>query len=84
MAMLRCKRCGCEIGLSKGQPPRYCKTCLQIVNTEKRKKSAEARKAKLGTTNLDSEMSRKESGEPDFDKEENILKKELRELGLKK
>ena len=82
--MLRCKRCGCKIRLGKRRPPRYCTVCLQIVNTEKRKKSAEARKAKLGTTNLDSEMSRKEDGEPDFDKEKNILKKELRELGLKK
>lgn len=81
---MKCRRCGKPIKSVKGRPSGYCEVCLSIVRMEKRKKAEEARKAKLGTTNIDSKMSREENGEPDFDKEKNILDKELRELGLKK
>lgn len=41
-------------------------------------------KDKLGTTDIDSKMQKKKGGKPDFEKEKQILKRELKLLGLRK
>ena len=38
----------------------------------------------LGTTDIDSKMSRKKDNTPDFKEELRILRRELKKLGLKK
>ena len=77
---MNCKRCGCDIGeySGRGRPQCYCELC-RPKNNEKR-----LRKNLLGTTDIKAEMSRKGNGEPDFRKEGNIVKKEMKKLGLHK
>jgi len=76
---MNCKRCGKYIGkyLGHGRPRVYCEVCLPRNNRLREKET-------LGTTDIESKMSRKKSGEPDFKKEANVVRKELRKLGLKK
>lgn len=84
---MECKRCGCYIGeyAGRGRPPKYCVVCAAKIDTikhllaEKRVYSSE-----LGTTNMKSKMSRGKDGEPNFKKEQNSVKRELRRLGLRK
>lgn len=76
---MNCKRCGCYIGEynGHGRPPRYCDSCL-VENNKMRSKE------EIGTTDISSRMSRYKDGEPDFKKERNAIRKELRKLGLRK
>ncbi len=76
---MNCKRCGRYIGeySGHGRPQRYCDACL-VENNKIRSKED------IGTTDIGSRMSRNRDGEPDFKKEANIVKRELRKLGLKK
>ena len=75
-----CKRCGKYIGeyTGRGRPPRYCELCLMENNKVRLDKET------LGTTDMDEKMSRDKDNKPDFKKESNIVKKELRKLGLRK
>lgn len=77
---MNCKRCGRYIGeySGRGRPKQYCESCLPI---DDRPRSI---KGLLGTTDISSEMSVDEYLEPDFKKEANVIKKELRKLGLRK
>jgi len=77
---MNCKRCGCYIGeySGRGRSPRYCEICL-VENNKSRSK-----KEMLGTTDMKSKMSRNKDKKPNFKKEANTIKKELRKLGLRK
>ena len=77
---MNCKRCGRYMGeySGRGRPPRYCEICL-VENNKLRSK-----KEMLGTTDMKSKMSRNKDKKPDFKREANIVKKELRKLGLLK
>jgi len=76
---MRCKRCNVYIGeySKRGRPRQYCKNCLPVDNRP-------CLTGTLGTTDIEAKISRKKNGEPDFKKEANVVKKELRKLGLKK
>jgi len=76
---MNCKRCGCYIGeySGRGRPKQYCDSCLPIDDRPRLQKT-------LGTTDIDSKMSRDKNEQPDFKKEANVVKKELRKLGLRK
>ena len=84
---MKCKRCGCYIGeySGHGRPPKYCIICADIVDSLKHI-SAEKRvyATELGTTDMKSKMSRDKEGKPDFRKERNIVRKELKKLRLRK
>ena len=73
-----CKRCGCYIGeySGRGRPRQYCESCLPLDNRPRLAGT-------LGTTDIDEKMSRDVDDKPDFKKEANIVKKELRKLGLR-
>jgi hypothetical protein len=77
---MNCKRCGKYIGeySGHGRPRCYCELCIPKNNEERLKNHL------LGTTDIEAKMSRKKDGEPDFKKEQNAIRKELRELGLRK
>ena len=77
---MNCKRCGCYIGeySGHGRPKQYCDSCLPVDNRPR------SHTKTLGTTDIDSKMSRNKDEKPDFEKEANIVKKELRKLGLRK
>lgn len=77
---MNCKRCGCYIGeySGHGRPQRYCESCL-IENNKIR-----LEKWMLGTTDIDSKMSRDKDNKPDFKKEASVVKKEIRKLRLRK
>ena len=87
---MNCKKCGRYIGEptgKKGRPPKYCKDCAytnHLQNMADLAVSRRAYKKEIGTIDMGSKMSRKENGEPDFDKEANIIKRELRKLRLQK
>ena len=76
---MNCKRCGCYIGeySGKGRPKQYCEGCLPIDDRPRLHKT-------LGTTDINSKMSRDKDDEPDFKKEISVIRKELRKLGLRK
>ena len=76
---MKCKRCGCYIGeySGHGRPRQYCESCLPVDDRPRLKKDT-------GTTDISSKMSRDKDGKPDFKKERNIVKKELKKLGLHK
>lgn len=76
---MNCKRCGCYIGeySGKGRPKQYCESCLPLD-------SRPHLIGTVGTTDISSKMSRNKDDEPDFKKEANIIRKELKKLGLRK
>ena len=76
---MNCKRCGCYIGeySKRGRPRQYCESCLPVDDRPRLKED-------VGTTDISSKMSRDKNGKPDFKKEKNVVKKELRKLGLHK
>ena len=76
---MNCKRCGCYIReySGHGRPKQYCEKCLPRNNRLRFKEN-------VGTTDIDSKMSRYKDCKPDFKKEKNIIRKELKELGLRK
>ena len=75
---MNCKRCGCYIGeySGRGRPKQYCESCLPMDSRPRLAKT-------LGTTDIDSKMSRYKDEQPNFKKEANTVKKELRKLGLR-
>jgi hypothetical protein len=77
---MNCKCCGCYIGeySGHGRPRCYCDLCLPENNKRRLKKHL------LGTTDIEAKMSRDKDKKPDFKKEANILKKEMRKLRLRK
>lgn len=76
---MKCKRCGCYIGeySGHGRPRQYCESCLPLDDRPRLTGT-------LGTTDISSKLSRDKSGEPDFKKEKGVIRKELRQLGLRK
>lgn len=76
---MNCKCCGKYIGeySGRGRPKQYCESCLPRNNRVREKKI-------LGTTDISSKMSRDKDGEPDFKREKNAVRKEMRKLGLRK
>jgi len=77
---MNCKRCGCYIGeySGHGRPKRYCEACLMENNKKRSKKDL------LGTTDMKPKMSKDKNENSNFKKEANVVKKELRKLGLRK
>ena len=77
---MNCKRCGKYIGeyLGRGRPKQYCNSCLPV---DSRPRSHDKT---LGTTDIDSKMSRDKNNTPNFKKEASVVKKELKKLGLRK
>jgi len=73
-----CKRCGKYIGeySGRGRPKQYCNSCLPVDSRPRLHDKI------LGTTDIDSKMSRDKNNTPNFKKEASVIKKELRKLGL--
>ena len=76
---MRCKRCNAYIGeySKRGRPKQYCESCLPVDDRPRLAKT-------LGTTDISQKASRDRSGKIDFKKEKNIVRRELKKLGLKR
>jgi len=85
---MQCQRCGESIEYCGiGRKPKYCESCAYIVDLEKKRKRQQMKREyheELGTRNFGSKMNRYEDNRPNFKAELNAVRKELRDIGLKK
>lgn len=76
-----CRRCH-KNTKRNSNAQKYCKNCAIVEEIQKRKKRA--RKQRNSKSLLKEHMLRHEDGSPDFEAEAEIIKKEIKRLGLGK
>ena len=84
-----CEICGKRINYSgKGRPPKYCKECFKAqyksIWWQKNKDRYRDRvKARLGTSDFEPHIIRKQDGMPDWEKEYKEIQDEIKRIGLR-
>lgn len=87
-----CEICGKRINYGgKGRPPKYCKECFRSYREgyfryywQKNKDRYRDRvKARLGTSDFEPHIIRKQDGTPDWEKEYNEIQEEIKRIGLR-
>lgn len=85
---MRCSKCNAIIYYKGvGRPPQYCKDCAYYVDLEQgrlRHRLYRKYKQELGTRNFEAAMQRNKDNTPDFKAELRQVRKELRDLGVRR